>query len=156
MTIVEVNNSASRKEFLEFPVRLYKNEQNWIRPLDKDIEGVFDEKKNKKFRNGEACRWLLQDDSGKTIGKAAGDTVNLVLYYDPDPEELPQELLECLSDAPPALENFNSFTLEEQQAYITWIYNEKDPDKQVERIAEMVSRVQLGLKIRNIKEEKRK
>ena len=43
----EVETSLSRKSFLELPVRLYKDEFNWIRPLDNDIEAVFDPEKNK-------------------------------------------------------------------------------------------------------------
>jgi GNAT superfamily N-acetyltransferase len=69
--IVEVNNKERREEFIKLPVRLYKNEENWIRPLDKDIEEVFDPSKNKFFRNGEANRWLLLDSNDKTIGRVA-------------------------------------------------------------------------------------
>ncbi|WP_038030443.1 hypothetical protein [Thermonema rossianum] len=71
MKVVEVNNKALRKEFLEFPVRLYKNDPAYIRPLDKDIEEVFDPTKNKLFRGGDACRWILQDAQGQTIGCVA-------------------------------------------------------------------------------------
>ena len=71
MKLLEVNTPATRKEFLEFPVKLYKNEKNWIRPLDKDIEAVFDPAKNKTFRNGECIRWILQNDQGETIGRVA-------------------------------------------------------------------------------------
>ncbi len=46
--------------------------KNWIRPLDKDIEGLFHPETNKLFRNGaKARRWLLQDDKGQTIGRVA-------------------------------------------------------------------------------------
>ena len=69
--IVEVNDPKTQKEFLLFPVRLYKKEPHWIRPLDQDIESVFDPKKNKLFRNGEAIRWILKDDKNITIGKIA-------------------------------------------------------------------------------------
>ena len=31
-------NSPKRKKILEFPARLFRNEKNYIRPLDKDIE----------------------------------------------------------------------------------------------------------------------
>ncbi|MDX5481161.1 MAG: hypothetical protein LPK07_05720, partial [Hymenobacteraceae bacterium] len=41
------------------------------RPLDKDINNVFDPKKNKLLRNGEAIRWILKDNSGKPIGRVA-------------------------------------------------------------------------------------
>jgi len=71
MKLTEVNDPSAAREFLLLPVRLYKNDPNWIRPLDKDINEVFDRKKNKYFRHGEAIRWLLYDDSGKAIGRVA-------------------------------------------------------------------------------------
>jgi hypothetical protein len=71
MQLKEVNNETLAREFLLLPVRLYKNDPNWIRPLDKDIEEVFDRKKNKYFRHGEAIRWVLYDDGGKVIGRVA-------------------------------------------------------------------------------------
>lgn len=71
MRIVEVTSEDHQKEFLMFPVRLYKNEPRWIRPLDKDVLSVFDRQQNKAFRHGECARWLLVDDSGVTIGRVA-------------------------------------------------------------------------------------
>jgi hypothetical protein len=71
MTLVEVTNKQLAREFLMLPVRLYKNEPNWIRPLDKDIESVFDREKNKTFRNGECIRWILRGDNGGVIGRVA-------------------------------------------------------------------------------------
>ena len=49
MQIKEVLSESDKKEFLFLPVRLYKNTPNWIRPLDADVEGVFDKEKNKLF-----------------------------------------------------------------------------------------------------------
>ena len=69
--IVEVKDKKDSKEFLMLPVRLYKKEKNWIRPLDEDIEKVFDKKLNKYFRHGECMRWILKDETGKTIGRVA-------------------------------------------------------------------------------------
>lgn len=69
--LVEVKDRKTRKEFLELPLRLYLNEQNWIRPLDTDIENVFDSKKNKHFKHGEAIRWILVDEKGITVGRIA-------------------------------------------------------------------------------------
>lgn len=59
------------REFLALPVRLYRDEKNWVRPLDNDIEIIFDHKKNKHFRNGEAKRWILRNKYGRTIGRVA-------------------------------------------------------------------------------------
>jgi hypothetical protein len=71
MKIIEVTTPKQIREFIMFPVRLYKNEPNWIRPLDKDIESVFDREKNKTFRHGECIRWLLVDKNDNTIGRVA-------------------------------------------------------------------------------------
>jgi len=51
--VIEVQDSHTRKEFLLLPVRLYKNEPHYIRPLDKDIEAVFDLKKKSLFSDME-------------------------------------------------------------------------------------------------------
>jgi hypothetical protein len=72
MKLVEVSTPVQQTEFIEMAVRLYKNEKNWIRPLDKDIEGLFHAETNKLFRNGaKSKRWLLADDNGQTIGRIA-------------------------------------------------------------------------------------
>ena len=69
--LVEVNSKKLAGEFLLLPVRLYKNDPNYIRPLDKDVEDVFNPSKNKFFRNGECCRWLLYDSNGTAVGRVA-------------------------------------------------------------------------------------
>lgn len=71
ITAQEVLNNHQKKEFLEFPARLYKNDKSYIRPLDKDIEHVFDAHKNKFFEHGECKRYLFIDRNGKTVGKVA-------------------------------------------------------------------------------------
>lgn len=73
MQIIEVSTPKHIKEFLQLPVRLYKGKGTaWICRLDKDIEQIFDPKKNKLFRGGEATRWILKTDGGETIGRVAG------------------------------------------------------------------------------------
>ena len=71
MHLIEVNDKVSAREFLLLPLRIYKNDPNWIRPLDKDIQQVFDPEKNKAFRHGEIIRYILQDHEGITIGRVA-------------------------------------------------------------------------------------
>ena len=71
MQLKEVRSALDNREFLDFVTDLYRNDPQWIRPLDKDLELVFDPKKNKSFRHGELIRWLLIDDSGKAIGRIA-------------------------------------------------------------------------------------
>lgn len=69
--LIEVKDNQHVKEFLAFPSKLYKSDKNWIRPLDEDIEAIFDASKNKNFRHGDAIRWLLKDTENKTIGRIA-------------------------------------------------------------------------------------
>ncbi|MEQ1552534.1 MAG: hypothetical protein ABL929_00055 [Ferruginibacter sp.] len=74
MQILTVATSKDATEFLRLPLSIYKNDKNWIQPLDKDIQEVFDEKKNKAFRNGKLQRWILKNSSNKTIGRIAAFT----------------------------------------------------------------------------------
>ncbi len=86
MRILEVgNNAALKKAFLELPVRLYAHDANWIRPLDQDIENTFDPEKNKFFHHGVCTRWVLQDDTGTTIGRVAAFINNETAYKEEQP-----------------------------------------------------------------------
>ena len=67
MQLTEVTTPQLSKEFIRVNVELYKNDPNYIRPLDKDINDVFDPEKNKAFRFGEATRWLCYGRSAKHI-----------------------------------------------------------------------------------------
>ena len=71
MQLVEVNSPILEKEFIKVNVQVNKNDPNYIQPLDKDILEVFDRKKNKAFRHGDAIRWILKTDSGEPIGRIA-------------------------------------------------------------------------------------
>ena len=67
----EVNSRLMIKKFNDFPAFLYQNEKNWIRPIDAEVEAIFDSKKNKQLTNGEIIRWLLINENGQTIGRVA-------------------------------------------------------------------------------------
>jgi len=72
MRIEEVGNRTDRiRDFISLPVRLYRNSPNWVRPLDEDVESVFDPSKNKMFRNGECVRWILYKDGKLPVGRIA-------------------------------------------------------------------------------------
>lgn len=70
MNIIEVNSKKDKKDFIQIACSIYKNEKNWIRPLDKDINSVFDPKTNKAFRKGDVKRWILKNNN-ETIGRIA-------------------------------------------------------------------------------------
>ncbi len=69
MKIIEVATDAHRKAFLDVVKIIYKGDKNYARPLDAEIEGIFNPNKNSFFTHGKATRWILQDNTGKTIGR---------------------------------------------------------------------------------------
>lgn len=71
MNIIEVKTKHDKKEFIDFPKILYKDDPNWVCPLDSGVEAVFDPAKNHAFRHGVATRWILTDVNGQTIGRVA-------------------------------------------------------------------------------------
>ena len=71
MHVIEVISKHDKKEFINFPKRLYKGDPFWICQLDSGIESVFDPAKNHTFLHGEAIRWILKDDNDNTIGRIA-------------------------------------------------------------------------------------
>ncbi len=70
MNILEVEGRDLKKKFLEVPLSIYKDDSNWVRPLDKDINDVFDPSKNHLFKSGAAIRWIVEKD-GRHIGRVA-------------------------------------------------------------------------------------
>tara|TARA_R110002096_G_scaffold426165_3_gene635540 strand:- start:6487 stop:7650 length:1164 start_codon:yes stop_codon:yes gene_type:complete len=70
MSIQEVSDKITEKEFHELPFKIYKNDPYWVPHLKQDIQKVFDSQKNKFFRHGEATRFVLHQD-GKVIGRVA-------------------------------------------------------------------------------------
>ncbi|WP_295232242.1 hypothetical protein [uncultured Chryseobacterium sp.] len=69
--VEEVQNENQKREFLEFPARLYQNDKNYIRPLDKDIEDIFNPEKNKFFKDGLCARFLFRNKKHEIVGKTA-------------------------------------------------------------------------------------
>jgi hypothetical protein len=70
-TVVEVSTSEQIRLFLDLPKRLFARHPKFISPLDSDIENIFNPAKNPLFQTGEAIRWIVQDDTGITIGRMA-------------------------------------------------------------------------------------
>jgi hypothetical protein len=85
MQISEVKTRQDIREFLDFPKRLYKGDPNWVCILDSELKAIFDPQKNHTFGQGEAIRWILKDENGKTIGRIAAffDRVRSSVYMQP-------------------------------------------------------------------------
>lgn len=71
MQLIAVKDSITAKEFIRANVELNKGNKAYIRPIDKEINEVFDPEQNKAFRHGEVTRWILKDDEGRLIGRIA-------------------------------------------------------------------------------------
>jgi hypothetical protein len=71
MELIEVTTPSLAKEFIQVNIQLNRSNPAYIRPIDKEIEEVFDPKKNKAFRHGEAVRWILKDKEDRPIGRIA-------------------------------------------------------------------------------------
>lgn len=85
----------------------------------------------------------------KKIGKEEGDWINVVLFADNAPTEIPEELLLCLRDDPPAYKTFLSYTDGQQKEFIDWIYSAKTDQTKVERIAETLRKLANKNKLRD-------
>ncbi len=71
MILIEVKDKQTIREFLETPKVLYRNDPNWICPLDMEIENAFNPEKNSGFQHGDARRWVMKDENGNLIGRIA-------------------------------------------------------------------------------------
>lgn len=71
MTILEVKNKHAKKAFLDVSRIIYREDDTWVCPFDKEINSIFDPKINVYFQHGEATRWLLYNDQKQLIGRIA-------------------------------------------------------------------------------------
>jgi GNAT superfamily N-acetyltransferase len=71
MQLIEVTNKKTGKDFLDVPRVLYKNDPYWVCPLDNEINKIFDPGHNPYYKEGDAIRWVLEDDQGNLIGRVA-------------------------------------------------------------------------------------
>lgn len=98
MRICEVKSTKEARQFINLPISLYKEEKNWIRPLDKDIINVFDPKTNKNFKNGKCIRWLLLNDKSEVIGKIAAFVNEKTATKDNDQPTGGVGFFDCIND----------------------------------------------------------
>lgn len=71
MTINEVQNKLTNKEFIEVAHIIYKNDLNWVSPFHNDINDVFNPETNNFHNHGKCIRWVLKSGDGKLIGRIA-------------------------------------------------------------------------------------
>lgn len=71
MKAVLVSNKQTQQKFLNIVEKLYKADKAYIRPLDQDVEKVFDSQQNPFFKHGQCVRWILVDHKNKVVGRIA-------------------------------------------------------------------------------------
>lgn len=71
MRIVEVRTQEEKKAFLDVVDFIYKNDSVYVRPLDVEIESIFNPEQNAFHSHGKCIRWILLDEKGKCIGRVA-------------------------------------------------------------------------------------
>ena len=96
MQLTVVNDERTHKEFLEVARIIYKDDKNWICPLDQDIKKVFSPEENEYHSHGEAVRWVLKDDRGNLAGRIAA-FVNYNAIKDADPPAGGCGFFECIN-----------------------------------------------------------
>jgi hypothetical protein len=107
MKPIEVNDSRTRKKFLDFPRDLYKEDPNWVCPLDNDVDAVFDPKKNNFHNHGCSSRWILVNDSNETIGRI-GAFINEKKAFNYDNPTGGIGFFECIEDEKAAFMLFDT------------------------------------------------
>lgn len=70
-TIIELQHPRDWKLFHRVAHRVYKNYPQWIAPLEKDIERIFNPSKNRLLDTGEAIIYILVDDHNQPAGRLA-------------------------------------------------------------------------------------
>jgi hypothetical protein len=74
MKVIEVNSTSTAKDFIRVNVLMNQSNPAYIRPLDNEVNDVFNPSKNKSFKYGEINRWVLKSDDGKLTGRIAAFT----------------------------------------------------------------------------------
>lgn len=97
MTIKEVTDKSLAEKFINLPRQLYRNDPNWISPLDKDIRAVFDPSLNHFFSHGICTRWILEDDQGQAAGRVAAFINEEKAFKNPQPTG-GMGFFECIND----------------------------------------------------------
>ena len=76
MHLKEVTNKATATAFLAVNAMLNSANPAYIRPLDNEVNEVFDPSKNKYYKYGETRRWILLNKADEPIGRIAAFTNN--------------------------------------------------------------------------------
>lgn len=74
MHLIEVTDKKTQQAFNDINAAMNRSNPCYIRPLDNEVNAVFDPAKNKTFKYGEARRWILENEHGEMVGRIAAFT----------------------------------------------------------------------------------
>lgn len=81
----------------------------------------------------------------KKLSVKEGDSVFVKLWKDDLPAEVPREILDCLQcESKEVQSRFTALSDGERMAFINWIYSAKNEETRVQRIVEMMRKLERG------------
>lgn len=69
ITVKEVTNKKQKKQFIDFPYALYRNDPAFVPPLKKERADLLNPKANPYFEKAKVKLFLAYDDHGKVVGR---------------------------------------------------------------------------------------
>ncbi|WP_242137675.1 N-acetyltransferase [Sphingomonas sp. TREG-RG-20F-R18-01] len=82
IAIRPIASKADRKQFVDLPFRLYKDDPNWVPPLKGEALGLITPEKNGWFSHAKA-QLFLAERGGKVVGRVAAHIDTLALTMNP-------------------------------------------------------------------------
>lgn len=80
MKITEVKDGPAKAAFLNVARIIYKNDPNWVCPLDNEVAAVFDPARNNFHQHGRCTRWILLNEQQQPVGRIAAFINDLKAY----------------------------------------------------------------------------
>ena len=102
MQLTEVTGRQAAKDFIKVNVLMNASNSKFIRPLDNEVNDVFDANKNKQFKYGTAKRWVLKDEQGRFTGRIAAFTSTKYLNKGDTIPVGSLGFFDCINDQPAA------------------------------------------------------
>ena len=119
------------------------NPFGWIKVKGRIDDYYFEQYHLMPMGNG--CLFLpVKAAVRKKINKQAGDMVNVELFFDDRSVQVPEALMECLQDEPPALAYFSTLADSEKKQIIDHIFSAIKEATQVERMAATINSLAKG------------
>ena len=97
MEIIAVTTATQAQSFLDMVQIIYQNDAVYVRPLDIEINNIFNPTTNNFHKHGEAARWILKDGD-KIIGRVAA-FINLKKAYTFEQPTGGMGFFECINNA---------------------------------------------------------